>query len=298
MEESVTLMYFQSLLDNRLLFEAEDQKALTQAHDAIERNIFLHTVTPNTKVTDKSLSQMKRFLTVSKQLNRISGVCTTQKSTALSERVLSLYQDMQASFTLRKESVYRQSKNDLLEQLAGLKISQLSDLNLLAKLRPFVADLKLRGEPSINVNNDYLCTLLDSLPEGLVSTDEQPIKSLTLSQLHDDILSIDDKTDKSDIDVMSQAYQRYLVIVQKQLLQFNKTDQLMGDLFQFTELTETLLGAHSAQGPRFSLLTIDRSITNSINALNDAGVIPLKSQDKAILNKIDTFYHNNFINAG
>ncbi|WP_299009522.1 hypothetical protein [uncultured Shewanella sp.] len=295
MEQLAALESFQRLLNNRSLYEIEDQKTVLQTHIELKRELSLNALTPSTKVNEYSLFQMKQIAKLSAKINKQTQICITKTSTELSVKVRQSLKEMKESLLLGNSHDYLLAKNTLLQQLQALKSIQCNDINLLVSLRPVTADVKMGNKPTCYIQDDYLETLSHSLPqEKTLNVPPQKNKSLTLFQLHESILSLDPQTNKEDIEQLSQDYQNHMLTVQVQLLKFNKTKQLFSDLLQYSELTEVLLGSTAFKYllMKFTpvLLTIDRSITNNINMLANSGFINITDNQKQVLEKIENFY--------
>lgn len=295
MEQLAALENFKRLLSNRSLYETEDQKTVLQTHIELKRELSLNALTPNTKVDEYSLFQMKQIAKLSAKINKQTQICITKTSTDLSIQVRQSFKEMKESLMLGNSNDYLLAKNTLLQQLQALQSTQCNDINLLLPLRPVTEDVKIGNNPTCYIQNDYLETLSRSLPqEKDLNVPLQKNKSLTLFQLHESILSLDPQTNKEDIEQLSQDYQDHMLTVQVQLLKFNKTKQLFSDLLQYSELTEVLLGSAAFKHllMKFTpvLLTIDRAITNNINMLTEAGFINIPDGQKQELETIETFY--------
>ncbi|WP_299008935.1 hypothetical protein [uncultured Shewanella sp.] len=288
-EESLTLEYFKRFIQHKEMYEKECEKKLLQWHSHVHAIISGNTVTPKSIVNDDSLLQLKHFLTIANQIYQICSICTRQGTTLLFDNLLSLYEQLKTSFIIGELALFTEAKKELLEKILILKLSQVNDLDILSRLRPSVSDFPSNIFDGFNLDLEYLETLFASLEPAFTARKPNITKRITLSKLHEDVMLIDLDSSTAEIDALSVKYQQYVFNVQQQVLKFKKTKQLVENLFEFPELTESLLGLRTVNFPNTELLLVDKSIVNCLSALNDEG-IQLEEKQKELVAMIHSSF--------
>lgn len=288
MAEALTFDHLKRFIQHREMYEKESEKKLLQLHSCIHATINFNTVTPKSAVNEKSLLQLKHLLTISNKIYKICSICTRHGTALLFDNLLFLYEQIKTSFIIGELSLFTEARKEFLDKLLIIKISQFNDLDILARLRPSVGDFPLNKFDFFNLNLEYLETLYTSLEPVFMARKSTRPRRMTLSKLHNDVMLINSDSSIEDIDQLSIQYQQYVLKVQQQMLTFNKTEQLIENLFDFPELAESVLGLPAVTLPDIGLLTVDKSIINCLNSCND-GQILLGERQKELVGLIGTF---------